>query len=171
MKVQIPSSPKFLKVIFLTIFTAGSFFSNAQSLAYKTLLSTLYEKDFPFIKPEQIKDLSEYQVLDTREKEEFEVSHLENARWVGYDTFDLKYLDDLDKEKPVIVYCTVGARSQDIGKKLKEEGFTNVYNLYGGIIQWSNEGMPLFKENKPTDKVHTFSKSWGIWLNRGEKVY
>jgi rhodanese-related sulfurtransferase len=144
---------------------------SAQSLAYKTLLSTLYDSDFPVVRPTQLKSLENYQVLDAREKKEYEVSHLDNAVWVGYDTFDLKNVADLNKDKPVLIYCTVGARSQQIGQRLKSAGFKNVYNLYGGIIQWSNDGLPLYKGHSPTKKVHTYSKSWGIWLHNGEKVY
>lgn len=143
----------------------------AQSLAYKTLLSTLYDSDFPVLKPDQLSDLTAYQIIDTREKEEFEVSHLKGASWVGYDTFTLKNVATLDKNKPVLVYCTVGARSQTIGKKLKDAGFTEVYNLYGGLIEWANEEKPIFHNDSQTNKVHTYSKSWGIWLNKGEKVY
>jgi rhodanese-related sulfurtransferase len=145
--------------------------SNAQSFAYKTLLSTLYDSDFPTVRSAELSDLSNFQILDTREKEEFEVSHLNGAKWVGFDTFKLEAVSDLDKNKPVLVYCTVGARSQDIGKKLTAAGFTKVYNLYGGIIQWSNESMPLFQNGKPTTQVHTYSRTWGIWLEKGEKVY
>lgn len=142
-----------------------------QSFAYRTLLSTLYESDFPTIKPGEIPSLSSFQILDTREKEEFDISHLEGAKWVGFDTFKLENVSDLDKNKPVLVYCTVGARSQDIGKRLIDAGFTKVYNLYGGIIHWSNESMPLYQKGLPTNQVHTYSKSWGIWLEKGQKVY
>ncbi|GAA0879068.1 hypothetical protein GCM10009119_20360 [Algoriphagus jejuensis] len=142
----------------------------SQSSAYKVLLEGLYDKDFPTVKAEQITNLSNYQILDTREKEEFEVSHLRGATWVGYETFDLKACESLDKNKPVLVYCTVGARSQDIGKQLQSAGFKWVYNLYGGIIQWANSSKPLEAEGQPTDKVHTYSPTWGIWLKRGEKV-
>jgi rhodanese-related sulfurtransferase len=90
---------------------------------------------------------------------------------VGYENFSLDYVKNLDKKKPVLIYCTVGARSQEIGKKLQEAGFERVFNLYGGILHWANEGKPLFVEGKPTQKVHTYSKSWGIWLNKGEKVF
>lgn len=145
--------------------------SYAQSLAYKTLLDGLYDKSFPTVRAEQINDLSNYQVLDAREKSEFDVSHLSGAKWVGYEYFDLKNVENLDRNEPVLVYCTVGARSQEIGKKLQEAGFTRVYNLYGGIIQWSNLDKPLEADGKPTNKVHTYSKSWGIWLSKGEKVY
>lgn len=164
--------PFYLPKIFLfTLVMFLSLSANAQSIAYKALLSSFYDPEFPVLKPSDIKDLSAFQVVDAREKKEFEVSHLKGAHWVGYDTFELANVKDLDKEKPVLVYCTVGARSQDIGEKLKANGFEEVYNLYGGIIHWSNEGLPLYHEGKATQKVHTYSRSWGIWLNKGEKVY
>ncbi|WP_332911128.1 rhodanese-like domain-containing protein [Algoriphagus boritolerans] len=143
----------------------------SQSLAYRALLEGLYDKKFPVVKPEQITRLSHYQILDTREKEEYQVSHLKDAIWVGYDTFTLERVAGIDKDKPVLVYCTVGARSQEIGKKLQDAGFTQVYNLYGGIIHWANELKPIESEGTPTSKVHTFSRTWGIWLQKGEKVY
>lgn len=145
--------------------------SLAQSLPYQTLLKGLYDSSFPVVMPAQVTNLSNYQVLDAREKEEYEVSHLQNATWVGHETFNLKSVAKLDKKKPVLIYCTVGARSEKIGKILQKEGFTRVYNLYGGILHWVNEGRPVFANGKPTQKVHTYSKSWGIWLNKGEKVY
>jgi len=168
-----------IKIRFYVAFLVSAIFSSfllfgeahAQSIAYKTLLKGLYDGEFPTVRPGQISDLKNYQVLDTREKEEFEVSHLKDAIWVGYDTFTLDNVEALDKNQPVLVYCTVGARSQEIGKKLRESGFTRVYNLYGGIIQWSNESQPLFSHSLPTNKVHTYSRSWGIWLTSGEKVY
>lgn len=160
-------------VALLPILAFFIFSSNveAQSIAYKALLTTLYDSDFPVLKPSQVTDLSKYQVLDTREQEEFEVSHLKDAEWVGYDTFSLNNITSLDKEQPILVYCTVGARSQDIGEKLKEAGYTEVYNLYGGLIEWVNEDKPIFQGDSPTKKVHTYSQSWGIWLTKGEKVY
>lgn len=143
----------------------------SQSLAYKTLLKTLYDSEFPVLKPEEIQDLSKFQVIDSREKEEFQVSHLKGAIWVGYDSFSLENVKDLDKEKPVLVYCTVGARSQTIGKQLQEAGFSKVYNLYGGIIHWANEENPLYQNDSLTRQVHTYTRTWGIWLQNGEKVY
>ena len=142
-----------------------------QSLAYRTLLSTLYDTDFPTLRPTELSKLSAFQILDTREKVEYDVSHLEGAMWVGFDTFNLAQVSGLAKDKPVLVYCTVGARSQEIGKRLTAAGFTKVYNLYGGIIQWSNESMPLYHDGRLTNQVHTYSRSWGIWLEKGQKVY
>ncbi|SFT87136.1 Rhodanese-related sulfurtransferase [Algoriphagus locisalis] len=161
----------FFVLIFLISICGVSPEAVGQSTAYKALLSTLYDSDFPVVKPAELTDLSSYQVVDTREKEEFEVSHLQNAIWAGYDTFSMENVAELDKNQPVLVYCTVGARSQEIGKKLKEEGFKKVYNLYGGLIEWANEEKPIYHGDSLTNQVHTYSRSWGIWLTKGEKVY
>lgn len=164
-----------LKILLFIFFCGICFlqpqFVYSQSPAYKAVLSGLYDKNFPVVRPEQITDLAFYQVLDAREENEFAVSHLQGAQWVGYDTFSVKNVQNLDKNKPVLIYCTVGARSQEIGKKLVEAGFTRVFNLYGGIIHWVNEGYPVMAEGEVTPKVHTYSKAWGIWLKNGEKVY
>ncbi|WP_317047733.1 rhodanese-like domain-containing protein [Pleomorphovibrio marinus] len=147
-------------------------FSYAQSLPFKTLLKSTYEKDFPLVYPEQNDFLDNAVILDTREKEEFAVSHIRSARWVGYETFTLESVTDIPKDKTIVVYCSIGARSQEIGKKLISEGYQNVYNLYGGIFHWVNEENPVFTdEGIQTNSVHTYNKSWGIWVKKGEKVY
>lgn len=161
-----------VRVFFFLILLAGTVsISIGQSLPYQVLLKGLYDSSFPLIKPEQVSNLSNYQVLDAREKVEYQVSHLQNALWVGHDTFNLKAVEKLDKAKPILIYCTVGARSEKIGKILQKEGFSRVYNLYGGIVHWVNEGRPVFANGKPTLQVHTYSKPWSIWLTRGEKVF
>lgn len=144
----------------------------AQSLAYKALLNKTYEKDFPLVYPEQKELLREAVILDTREEKEYAVSHLKTARWVGYDTFSMESVSGIPKEDTIIVYCSIGARSQEIGKKLKAAGFQHVYNLYGGIFHWVNEDNPVFSPDSVlTDRVHTYNKMWGMWLKKGEKVY
>lgn len=161
-----------VRIIFFLILFAGTLsISKGQSMPYQVLLKGLYDASFPVVKPEQISNLSKYQVLDAREKVEYQVSHLQNALWVGHDTFNLKAVEKLDKAKPILIYCTVGARSEKIGKILQKEGFSRVYNLYGGIVHWVNEGRPVFANGKPTLQVHTYSKPWSIWLTKGEKVY
>ena len=114
-------------------------------------------------------------LLDSREPKEFKVSHLENATCVGYDNFDLnKTIQQLptDKNTKIVVYCSLGIRSEDIAEKLKKAGFTNVYNLYGGIFEWKNQDNTVVNsKNKPTKKVHTFNKDWSKWLLKGEKIY
>lgn len=161
----------FAFLLFQGVFGFLSVPSFAQTPAYQALLYGLYDQHFPVVKPSQITDLTNYQILDTREKAEFDISHLEGAHWVGYDTFSLEAVKDLDKNQLVLVYCTVGARSQEIGKRLQQAGFTRVFNLYGGIIEWVNEDHGVVANGKPTQKIHTYSQAWGIWLSKGEKVY
>lgn len=140
-------------------------------MAYKTLLKGVYDKEFPLVNIHDQDILETAILLDTREREEYEVSHLQDARWVGFNEFDLESVKDLDKNEPIVVYCSIGARSQDIGKKLMEAGFLKVYNLYGGIFHWVNEELPVYSNGQPTQKVHAYNRVWGLWLSKGEKVY
>ncbi|MFM1877070.1 MAG: hypothetical protein RL266_2807 [Bacteroidota bacterium] len=112
------------------------------------------------------------QVLDAREREEFEVSHLPNAKYVGDKEFDLSTVAGISKSDTVVVYCSVGYRSEKIGEKLKSAGYEHVFNLFGGIFAWKNAGNIVVDESgKPTEKVHTYSKSWSFFLLKGERVY
>jgi len=161
----------FLIIPFLLVFTVGCM--NAQS-AYDSLLSTLYKGTVPLIKPASLPDLSREQkvlLLDTRELKEYKVSHLPGAVWVGYDNFSMEDIPEVSKETVIVTYCSVGYRSERIGEKFIDKGYKQVYNLYGGIFQWVNEGKEVVDTlNQPTMKVHTYSPEWGIWLQKGEKV-
>ena len=114
-------------------------------------------------------------LLDAREQKEFDVSHLKNAICVGYDKFKLKEtLAKLpeDKNAKIVVYCSLGIRSETVAYKLIKAGYTNVYNLYGGIFEWKNANFKVIDTlGNTTEKVHTFNKSWSKWLKKGEKVY
>lgn len=104
-------------------------------------------------------------ILDSREREEFETSHILNARFIGYDNFDISSLEGIDKEARIVVYCSIGYRSEKIGKKLKKSGFKNVYNLYGSIFKWANEGRPIVNNSgEKTMKIHTYNKKWSKWV-------
>lgn len=140
--------------------------------AYQTLLNKLYKKSVPLLTVAEARQRPDLILLDTREKKEFEVSHLPKARWVGYDDFDLKRVADLPKTTPILVYCSVGARSEKVGEKLLAAGYTNVHNLNGSLFEWVNLGHPVVDNaGKSTARVHAYSRMWGIWLRRGVKVY
>lgn len=113
-------------------------------------------------------------ILDTREPNEYRTSHIKNAVFVGFNTFKIDTIKNwfLDKNEKIVVYCSIGIRSEKIAKQLKEAGYTNVYNLYGGIFQWKNDGFKVFdSEEKETENVHLSSKYWAKWLLKGKKVY
>lgn len=150
------------------------FQSFGQSNDYQKLLEEYYT-DFPTIScSEASRKLGNPSVvfLDTREKKEFNVSHIENAKCVGYDNFSMNSMKLIPKDAEIIVYCSIGARSQDIGEKLKKAGYTNVKNLYGGFFQWNNSGLPKRSSTGSlTSKIHGYSKEWGKWLTKGIIVY
>ncbi len=111
-------------------------------------------------------------ILDTRELEEYRVSHIRGARHVGYENFDITSLEDIPKDRPIVLYCSLGVRSERIGEKLQKAGYTNVRNLFGGIFQWVNQDYPVYVHvGTRTNKIHAFSKKWSRWLLRGEKVF
>ncbi len=113
-------------------------------------------------------------VLDARETSEYNISHLKNAIHVGYDQFNIKSVKNLikDKAQTIVVYCSVGIRSEDIAEQLKKEGYTNVYNLFGGIFEWKNKALFVYdNEGQLTDNIHAYSEEWGKWLTKGIKVY
>lgn len=113
-------------------------------------------------------------LLDARELSEYEVSHLKNAIHVGYDHFDLATAIEKidDKSAKIVVYCSLGIRSEDIAERLKTEGYTNVYNLFGGIFEWKNMDYTIYNtDEEPTENVHAFSEEWSKWLLKGNKIY
>ena len=100
--------------------------------------------------------LGNYHLLDNRETVEYDVSHLHGAQCVGYDSFNIQEVLNMvpNKQDTIVVYCSLGIRSEDIGEKLQEAGYTHVYNLYGGIFEWKNEEKEVYdSENEVTEEV------------------
>lgn len=105
-------------------------------------------------------------LLDAREPDEYAVSHLAGAVHCGYDHFDGTLLDTFDKSRPVVVYCSIGYRSEKIAQKLKKAGFANVSNLYGSIFEWVNRGYPVVDASgQTTRRLHTYNRAWGRWVD------
>lgn len=147
-----------------------------KSGSYDDLLKKYYKGTVETISPEELnKEMKHNEnliLLDAREKNEYDVSHLKNSIYVGYQKFSFKKVKDIPKDAKIIVYCSIGARSENIGEKLKSKGFTNVYNLYGGIFLWKNEGYPVYNsQGEETEDVHAYSEEWGEWLKKGNKKY
>lgn len=157
---------------FLLVLFCVPSFGQITSGAYRAVLNTLYKKTVPLVSCEEAQNVRSTQFLDSRALSEFKVSHIANARWVGYDDFSMDRVKDLSKDQSIIIYCSVGVRSERIGKRLLDAGFTDVRNLHGSLFEWVNQGYPIVDAtNHPTLKVHAYSPAWGIWLHKGEKVY
>ncbi len=150
-----------------------SSFTSCGQKTFDQKMESLYKKTVPLIKSDSLKSkLDNVVILDTRAEEEYNVSHIAGARFIGYDDFKINQIKDISKDSEVIVYCSVGYRSERIGEKMQKAGFKNVKNLYGGIFDWKNRGYDVIGSNNlATDSVHTYNKSWGQWLYKGIKVY
>lgn len=133
-------------------------------------LSKMVTPDSLAISPQEAQKLDEPIYLDAREKAEYDVSHLPDALRIGFDAPKFKILRELDKSRPVVVYCTIGYRSEKMAAKLRKRGFKKVYNLYGSIYAWSLAGLPLEDaKGKPTEMIHTYNKAWGSYFPDEEK--
>lgn len=105
-------------------------------------------------------------ILDTREIEEFTTSHIPGAYHAGYKDFNIDDWKYVPRNTEVVLYCSIGYRSEKISEKFRKEGFENIYNLYGSIFEWANKGFPLEDVNgRATRKLHTYNKKWSLFVS------
>ena len=84
------------------------------------------------------------QVIDVRTPEEFDEGHLEGATRIGLADADFRdQLDGLDRDANYLVYCRSDNRSGQAVAIMREMGFTNVWDMDGGVTAWSDAGLPL----------------------------
>ncbi|HBF19921.1 MAG: rhodanese [Owenweeksia sp.] len=140
-----------------------------ESKAYDAMLKTLLSHSVKEVSVKEAAAISNAVFIDTREKQEYNVSHLKNAVWVGYDDFEMSRVAGISKQSKIVVYCSVGARSEKVSLKLKEAGYEDVSNLYGGIFEWVNQEQPVYNDSGKTNKIHPYNRLWGVWLTEGEK--
>ena len=80
-------------------------------------------------------------LVDVRTPAEFATGHVPGA--VNIDvknsTFDAE-LDKLPKNQPVLLYCLSGIRSASAAKRMAAKGFSEIYEMKGGMRQWQSEG-------------------------------
>jgi rhodanese-related sulfurtransferase len=80
-------------------------------------------------------------LLDVRTPSEFDASHIPGARNMDFESGDFATsLAQLDKTKTYAVYCRSGNRSGQATALMAKSGFTSVFNLEGGIINWQGAG-------------------------------
>ena len=82
--------------------------------------------------------------LDVRTPGEFMTGHIQGAQNVDFESGNFEnQIAALDKNATYAVYCRSGNRSGQAVAIMHDAGFHNVYNLNGGIIDWTNAGMML----------------------------
>jgi rhodanese-related sulfurtransferase len=83
-------------------------------------------------------------ILDVRTPEEYKAGRIPGITLIPMDEVPNR-LAEIPKDKPVIVTCRTGNRSSQVAKYLREQGYTNIHNMEGGIVAWEAAGYPVEK--------------------------
>jgi len=81
------------------------------------------------------------QVIDVRESYEREAGHIDGTRHIELNELPLASAS-VERGRPVVFYCRVGARSQMAAEAFRASGF-DAYSMRGGLVRWEREGRPL----------------------------
>lgn len=84
------------------------------------------------------------QLIDVRTPAEVATGTIKGSQNIDYSSPDfIQKIGELDKSKPIAVYCALGGRSGKAALKLKELGFTQIYDLAGGLTEWKAKNKPI----------------------------
>lgn len=91
-----------------------------------------------------VNDNHEIRVIDVRGMEEIAMGTVPKAEALPLHTLPAK-VQDLSREEKFVMVCRSGARSAQACMYLQQQGFTNVFNLRGGMMGWSQSGFPAYQ--------------------------
>lgn len=101
--------------------------------------SSIKEIDAPKFAEWVKEENHEMRVLDVRQMEEIAMGTVPKAEALPLHTLPAK-VQDLNREEKIVMVCRSGARSAQACMFLQQQGFSNVYNLRGGMIGWVQNG-------------------------------
>ncbi len=112
-----------------------------------------------------------FTLLDVRQPAEYQSGHIAGAKLIPLGDLGNR-INEIDADKPTIVYCAIGGRSRVASQMLVGKGFKEVYNLSGGIKAWNSEkalgseetGLSLFsgKETPEATLIVAYSLEAGL---------
>lgn len=107
--------------------------------------STVTSKTIPTLEYQKLlTETKNVQLIDVRTEGEFMEEHLPNAVNINFNGNDFEaQIKKLDKSKPTFIYCLSGGRSGSAMEVFSKNGFKEVYNMQGGILQWKGDQLPL----------------------------
>jgi rhodanese-related sulfurtransferase len=114
-------------------------------LALLALMVMACSIDVPSVSPNQAAELfanKQAVIVDVREQDEWNEQHIEGAIFIPLAELENRMGELAQyKDSPIIMQCRTGRRSNIASKSLIEAGFSNVQNLEGGILAWSESGL------------------------------
>lgn len=81
-------------------------------------------------------------LLDVRTPQEFSQARLSGAVLIPSGEFERR-INEVPKNKPILVYCAVGSRSKPVADILTQRGYKEVYHMTDGIVGWYRNGFPI----------------------------
>ncbi|WP_248395906.1 MULTISPECIES: rhodanese-like domain-containing protein [unclassified Bizionia] len=117
-----------MKQIIIFMSFISMLFGTAQNAALKVLPVDEYKTQI---------EKGKVQLVDVRTPNEYNSGHIKNAKNIDFfaTSFESQF-EKLNKEKPLYIYCRSGARSRKAASKLSAMGFTEIYDLKGGYLNW-----------------------------------
>ncbi len=91
-----------------------------------------------------IKEKKNLQLIDVRTEGEYAAGHLAGSKLIPVQEIEQR-LSEIDKKKPVLLYCRTGHRSGNALKILQDHGYTQAKHMEGGITAWQAAGLPVTK--------------------------
>ena len=80
-------------------------------------------------------------LLDVREPWEFDVCRIADSKTMPMRSIPARFIE-LQRDADMVIVCRHGARSYQVAMFLEQQGFTNIYNLYGGVTAWAQQVDP-----------------------------
>ncbi len=131
-----------MKHLILFVFTTTCLLS----LSCKKASTQDHVKDISPKEMQVFLDADSIQLIDVRTPKEFNEGYINTAKNIDFYTPTFKdAINKLDKSKPVFIYCRSGRRSGKSVSTFLEAGFTKIYNLDGGFLNWKSEGYKIKK--------------------------
>ncbi len=147
--------------------------TNATRLEQIETMYAEYREDFPDVKEISPQGVADRQksggvvLVDVRTPEEQAVSMLPGA--ITAEAFAAA--EDTYRDKTVVTYCTIGARSGIYADELRQKGF-DVCNLKGSLLAWTHAGLLLKDaDGHDTKRVHVYGKTWDLAADGYEAVW
>jgi rhodanese-related sulfurtransferase len=131
-----------MRLFFSTLFLA-SFFLSCSGQTDQQAAGLLSPNDFE----KMLQSNTNIQLVDVRTPQEYNSGYVKDAVNFNFNGPDFeKQIAQLDKNRPVMVYCAVGGRSGKSTARLQKLGFTQVYDLAGGMTAWKQAGKPVVQK-------------------------
>jgi rhodanese-related sulfurtransferase len=116
-------------------------------------------------------DKKQITLIDARSKKEYDVSHINNSKRIGYEDFSIQRIWMVPRDAQIVIYSTNKARSTTVAQYLKLIGFSAVQVLEDGLIGWKNGKNVVYDANGTTNKIHVRTKDNAKLVKSGLAVY